>query len=319
MHHATRFDPDIHGESELRGVDWVISELAERQHGVVTRRQLFDAGIARGAVEHRIGSRRLFVLYRGVYAVGHLQLTREGRWLGAVLAAGRGAVASHRMASALWGFWRSDRLEVTAPAYLARPGVQIHTSAVAGDETTTERGIPVTGVSRTILDLASVLRPHQVERAIHEVEVRRLTDSLSLHELVARYPRRRGIRTVKQILEAGAAPTRTELESRFLTFARKTRLPHPATNVLVLGFECDCVWHDQRVAVELDSRTFHDTSAAFERDRARDRALQAAGWRVIRVTWRQLRDDADALAADLRRILRAAPRRQRGRARGGGP
>jgi very-short-patch-repair endonuclease len=93
----------------------------------------------------------------------------------------------------------------------------------------------------------------------------------------------------------------------------------PATNILVLGFECDCVWREQRVAVELDSRTVHDTSAAFERDRARDRALQAAGWRVVRVTWRQLHGEPDGLAADLRRILRAAPRPRRGRARGGGP
>jgi G:T-mismatch repair DNA endonuclease (very short patch repair protein) len=223
------------------------------------------------------------------------------------------------MASALWGFWRSDRLEVTAPAYLARPGVQIHTSAVPGDETTTELGIPVTRVSRTILDLASVLRPHQVEQAMHQVEVQRLTDDLSLPALIARYPRRHGVRVLKQITRAGAAPTRYELESRFLDFVRKSDLPIPVTNVLVLGLECDCVWHDQRVAVELDSRTFHDTSAAFERDRVRDRALQAAGWRVIRVTWRQLRDDADALAADLRRILRAGPPRRRGRARGGGP
>ena len=319
MRHATRFDPDIRGESELRGVDWVISELAERQHGVVSRRQLFDAGIARGVVEHRIGSRRLFVLHRGVYAVGHRQLTREGRWLGAVLAAGRGAVASHRMAAALWGFWRSDRLEVTAPAYLARPGVQIHTSAVPGDETTTERGIPVTGVSRTILDLASVLRPHQVEQAMHQVEVQRLSDDLSLPELIERYPRRHGVRALKQIIRAGAAPTRYELESRFLDFVRKGDLPIPATNVLVLGFECDCVWHEQCVVVELDSRSVHDTTVAFESDRARDRALQAAGWRVIRVTWRQLHDEADALAADLRTILRARPRRRRARARAAGP
>jgi very-short-patch-repair endonuclease len=179
--------------------------------------------------------------------------------------------------------------------------------------------MPVTGVSRTLFDLAGVLRAHQLERAMHEAEIQRLTDSLSLPELVARHPRRRGVRTIKRILEAGASPTRSELESRFLRFVRAARLPRPATNVLVLGFECDCVWHERRVVVELDSRTIHDTTAAFESDRARDRAPQAAGWRVVRVTWRQLREEREALAADLTTILRARPRRRRARARGGGP
>jgi very-short-patch-repair endonuclease len=191
-------------------------------------------------------------------------------------------------------------------------------SPVPGDEKTVAHGIPVTGVSRTILDLASVLPQHQLERAMHQVEVQRLTDDLSIPELLARYPRRHGVRALKEILDAGAAPTREELESRFLGFVRRAGLPRPATNVLVLGFECDCVWHGSRAVVELDGRTFHDTTAAFERDRARDRALLAAGWRVIRVTWRQLHKESNALAADLRKILRAGPRRRRGRARGGG-
>jgi very-short-patch-repair endonuclease len=60
--------------------------------------------------------------------------------------------------------------------------------------------------------------------------------------------------------------------------------------------ECDCVWPSHRLVVELDSRRFHGTRAAFERDRARDRVLQAAGWRVVRITWRQLHDDADRVA-----------------------
>jgi very-short-patch-repair endonuclease len=270
-------------------------------------------------IEHRLKLARLHVLYRGIYAVGHRRLTREGRWMAAVLAVGPGAVASHRMAGAIWGFWRSDLLEVTAPAYRRRPGNQIHTSSLPKDEIKTVRGIPVTCVSRTLLDLAGVLRPHQLERAIHEVEVQRLTDDLSLPELLTRYPRRHGVRAVKLILEAGAAPTRSELESRFLAFLRAKRLPTPETNILVLGFECDCVWREPRVIVELDSRSVHDTGSAFERDRARDRALQAAGWRVIRVTWRHLHREREPLAADLRTILRARPCRRRGRARDAGP
>ena len=159
VRNAPRFDHNMCGQLESGDVDRLIAALADRQHGVVSRGQLLDAGTSRREVEHRLKLRRLHALYRGVYAVGHRRLTRQGRWMGAVLADGPGAVASHRMAGAIWGFWRSDHLEATAPAWRARPGIQIHTSSVPGDEATIALGIPVTGVSRTLLDLAAVLRP----------------------------------------------------------------------------------------------------------------------------------------------------------------
>ena len=176
----------------------------------------------------------------------------------------------------------------------------------------------MTSVTRTLLDLAAVLPAHQVERAANEVEIRGHPDRLSLADLVARYPRRQGIRTIKALLEIGPAPTQSELEALFLTFIRGQGLPDPIVNVLVLGHQCDFVWPDHRVMVELDGHAFHRTKAAFERDRARDRALQVAGWYVIRVTWRQLHEEPEALAADLRRMLASAPPR-RARARGAGP
>jgi very-short-patch-repair endonuclease len=67
--------------------------------------------------------------------------------------------------------------------------------------------------------------------------------------------------------------------------------------------EADCVWRRQRLIVELDGHASHGTGQAFERDRARDRALHAAGWRVLRVTWRQLHEDAEQIADDLRALL----------------
>ncbi len=67
--------------------------------------------------------------------------------------------------------------------------------------------------------------------------------------------------------------------------------------------EADCVWRSSRVIVELDGRAVHGTAAAFERDRARDRALSAAGWRVVRVTWRQISEEARELAEDLSALL----------------
>ena len=168
----------------------------------------------------------------------------------------------------------------------------------------------MTTVPRTILDLAAVLPRGQVERAIEEAEVRRLADPLSLLDLVTRYPGKRGVGTLKAILKQGgigATATRSELENRFLTFLDHHDLPRPEVNAHVdLGgrlIECDCVWRKQRLIVELDGHAFHATTAAYERDRARDRTLHAAGWRVVRITWRELHGNTRALADDLTTLL----------------
>jgi very-short-patch-repair endonuclease len=301
-----RVDPNISGQLEFGWIDGVIVALAERQHGVIARQQLIRAGVFPHVIDHKLALGRLHRLHRGVYAVGHCRLTREGHWMGAVLAAGEGAVLSHRAAAALLGLGHFLRIEVTAPTHRARPGIDVHTSIVPPDEVTAEQGIPVTTIPRTLVDLASVLPPHRVERAVNEAEVQRHTDHLSLADLVERYRGRRGIRTIKAILarlETGVTVTRSELESRFLAFTRQACLTSPLLNAHLLGFECDCVWPKQRVIVELDGHATHSTREAFEQDRARDRTLRAEGWQVVRVTWRQLHESPEALAADLRRIL----------------
>jgi very-short-patch-repair endonuclease len=318
MPDATRIQRNRCSKSEWRPWDEVIAQLAHRQHGVVGRRQLMDAGAAAHVIQHRIRTGRLHAIHQGVYAVGHRILTNRGRWMAATLAAGPSAVLSHRAAGALLGIRSFEGLEVTATAYKARPGITVHTSSLSDDEVTAVDGIPVTGVSRTLLDLAAVLRPHQLAQAINEVEVQGLTDVLSVDDLLVRYPRRPGGPVIRAILETGPAMTQSELEALFLAFIRRHRLPEPVVNVLVRGFQCDFVWRDHRVMVELDGHSFHRSRAAFERDRGRDRALHADGWRVIRVTWRQLHEDPEALAADLRKML-AWTRPRSARARGAGP
>jgi hypothetical protein len=290
------------------GVDRLIATLADRQHGVVTRRALVAAGIGRRAISHRIASGRLYPVHRGVYVVGHRHLTPDARRIAAVLAAGTGAALSHRGAGSLWEVWRSDFVEVTlARPWRSRPGIQGHELPLPEDEVTIERGIPVTTVPRTLFDLASVLPRHQAERAINEAEVRLLGDTLSLHDLLDRYPHRRGACVVRAILGEGTVVTRSELEARFLDFLRARGFPAPEVNLslFVAGrwIECDCVWRERHVIVELDGLAAHGTAAAFERDRARDRMLNARGWRLVRITWRQLRDGPEEVAYDLRAIL----------------
>ena len=307
-----KVDPDIRGELSTRGVDGVIAALAERQHGVVARGQLRALGLGRRAIEHRLETDRFLSVHRGVYAVGHKKISGNGWYMAAVLAVGPDAVTSHRSAADLSGIRRTSRrrVEVTVPRRVpSRPEIQMHNAPLPTDETTLIEGIPVTTVPRTLLDLAAILDRHQLERAVEQAEAQRLTDPLSLDALLERYPARRGSRNLRSVVDAGPRGiTREALEERFLVFLDQAGLPRPQRNqpleLNARWFELDCVWRKHKLIVELDSATWHSTRQAFERDRERDRLLQAAGWRVIRITWRQLGNDAAAIERDLRQLLR---------------
>ncbi len=292
------------GESRL---DRAIGDLAERQHGVVTRAQLLELGLNRGSITHRIDLARLRPVHRGVYTIGHRLLSRDGHWMAAVLACGHDAVLSHFAAAALWGIRDSSRIEVTTrTAHRLKRQLIVHRATVRPDERTTHRGIPTTTVPRTLLDLSAVVRLDNLRSALRQAEQLRLTDSLSLHDLAERYPRRPGLASIRTLLNEasiGARVIRSELEERFQAFLINAGLPLPKTNQRIEGYEVDCVWPEQRLIVELDGHATHSPAHAFEADRARDRKLQAAGWLVIRITWRQLHEEPELVEADLRRLL----------------
>jgi REase_MTES_1575 len=231
--------------------------------------------------------------------------------MAAVLASGEGTWLSFRSGAMLWCIRRTERglIEVTSPRTgRGRPGIQRHRAELPPDEVTVHHGVPVTTVPRTLLDLATVLTPRQLARAVNEAEVQRLWDPLSLDALLERYPQRPGVPALRELLGQRVTFTRGELEKRFLEFLSDAGLPLPETNAHIqisgLWYEVDCLWRAERVIVELDGRATHDTRQAFEADRARDRVLQAAGFRVIRITWRQLHATPAAVAADLRALLR---------------
>jgi very-short-patch-repair endonuclease len=311
-------DPNNRGGCCTVPLDQFMAKLAGHQHGVVSRAQLLEAGFPRHLVDRRVATSRLHVVHQGVYSVGHRAAAPDGHRMAAVLAAGKGAVLSHRGAAGLWMLRPGVFLEVTAPSFRRRPGIRIRRPAIAPDEITTVRGIPVTTVARTLFDLAALLRPHQLERVINEADVQGHTGALSLPDLIARYPGRKGIPAINAILGTEPAFTRQELEARFRRFVRHAGIQPPLFNAAVAGYECDCVWPDHGLIVELDGRATHGTRAAFEWDRERDRILQASRWRVVRVTWRQLHDRPEAIAADLRSMLAAGTPR-RGPARAAGP
>jgi hypothetical protein len=233
--------------------------------------------------------------------------------MAAILAGGDGAALSHRPAAAAWRIAADacGPAEVTVPGRRRpQPGITWHSSLLPPDEVGRREGLAVTSVPRTLLDLATVLDRHRLAKAIDEAETQRLSDPLSLPALLERYPARRGVAKLRAILADGRigldVPC-SDFEIEFLIFIDRHHLPRPEVNAwLQVGdrwFEVDCLWRRQRLMVELDSRTFHDTSAAFERDRERDRALIAAGWRVIRITWRQLLREPHRLAIDIQAAL----------------
>jgi hypothetical protein len=297
----------MHAEPQRESLDWAIGRIAEAQEGVITGAQLSELGLGAGAIKHRVKLGRLRPIYRGVYTIGHRLLTPHGHWMAAVLACGPGAVLSHRAAAALWRIRGGTAIEVTVPtAKHARRGIRIHRAVLPDDEATTHHGIPTTTVPRTLLDLSAVVQRDELRSALRRAEQLQLTDPLTLGELVTRHPHRRGIANARSVLaelELGLGMVRSELEERFLAFLVAAGLSLPITNAVIERHEVDCVWTKQRLIVELDGKVIHGATDAFEADRARDRRLEAAGWRVIRITWRQLHESPREVEADLRRLL----------------
>ncbi len=238
--------------------------------------------------------------------------------MAAVLAGGDGAVLSHRSAASLWELrdYSDTRIDITSPSKSRSPaGIRRHASSLPLDEIGESEdypGIPVTTVPRTILDLAATGDADLVESLLRQAERRRRWDRLSLPDLLARYPHRRGTQAVRLALARIAeAPGETEsrLEERFLPFIRANGLPLPRLNEWIpLGdrrYRVDCRWPGTREIVELDGWADHGTRTAFQRDRERDRRLRAAGFGLTRITWTQLEREPEAVAADLRRLLAA--------------
>lgn len=277
-----------------------IRELAERQHGMVSRSQLLDIGLTDRQVTGRVRNERFITVRRGVYSLGHRQVGQKGTWMSAVLSCGPGAVLSHRSAAALWGFmeWNGPvevlspvtgrrRGERADPRHLTPPLVRKSTLLIA-EETTLVEGIPVTTVARTLVDLAAVLSETQLAKALDTAAIRKLLDLEDLRKVVGASRGRKGIGNLRSLLEQWhpqTVLTRSELEARFLRFLKKIKFDEPQVNVTIALCEVDFYWPDYDMVVELDGRKYHDTGRGFEEDRERTVRLELAGKRVLRLTW----------------------------------
>jgi very-short-patch-repair endonuclease/predicted transcriptional regulator of viral defense system len=307
--------PEIQTLFATRGIDAAIAALAQRQHGVLSLPQLRRFGLGTSGARERVRTGRLHRVHQGVYAVGHPLLTAEGRWMAAVLACADGALLSHRSAAALWGLGAGGGplLDVTAARRVGRgrAGIRVHwRPAVCAADAGSCRGVPCTTVARTLLDLAAILRPAKLERAIDTAEQLRLYDGRAIDELLAQARGERGTRMLRETIERLdpiSAQTRTEIERLMLVLCRTHSLPQPVVNGWIqldgIGFEPDFLWPQARLIVETDGGT-HRTRKAFEADRRRDQLLTAAGYTTLRFTWRQVTTEPERVARTIKAVLK---------------
>jgi predicted transcriptional regulator of viral defense system len=304
-------------EKRTATLNHAIAALADRQHGVVSRRQLRALGLSERKISVRAISGSLHPLFRGTFAVGHRVIGRHGRMLAAVLACGEKAVLSHGSAAELLGLWdkRPIPVDVIAPRRGGRkiPHIRWHNVLrPTPTEIEIRAGVPCTTVSRTLVDMAGRTGPTSLRRLVEQAAVLRQLDISEVDRILAR-GRRRGAPNLRAVLEPWRTDDerkprlRSPLEARVLPALVAAGVPRPECNVkLRLGnerLEIDLFWEKQRLAIETDGEETHLTRAAFQHDRRRDQLLLAAGYRVARVTWRQVEDEPTAVATRIKRML----------------
>jgi very-short-patch-repair endonuclease len=337
-------EPAPEPEPDRAAIERGILRLAGRQHGVVTRPQLRALGLKAGAVDRRVAAARLTALHRGVYRVGPpvAPLARE---MAAVLACGgasaldydsasgpagggalpgaRAAALSHGSAAHLLGIAEGPRargpVEVAVVGSCrARPGIRIHRArSLPAGEVTRREGIPVTTPARTILDLAASLETRELERMMAEAIALRATTPAKLLALAGspRHARRPGVWRVRAMLAGDNDPARTRsaAEEGFLGLIRSTDLPQPEANAPVGRYQVDFLWRAQRIVVEVDGFAFHSSPRSFEADHRRESDLDAAGYHVLRFTWRQIQETPTKVIGRVCRAVGRAEGRVEGR------
>ena len=298
--------------SKLSRLAW---ELAERQHGVVARRQLLALGFNAREIEHRVARGRLHPVMRGVYAVGWPRLTREQHWMASVLACGEGAVLSHRSAAALWGIGmeRGDRVDVSVcrRTRLRRPGIRVRSRTGLADADITSRNrIPVTGVVRTLVDIAADLSFTAIERSVNDADKFDLIDPETLRAALDDYEGESGVRPLRAILDSRTFRlSDSNLEIIFRAIAEKADLPLPLTKQVINGFEVDFYWPEYGLVIETDGLRYHRTPSAQARDARRDRTHTLAGMTPLRFTHYEVKHEAPKVARTLKSAVKLLKKR----------
>jgi very-short-patch-repair endonuclease len=290
-----------------------VASFARHQEGLISRRQLGELGLSDGQVERWVRDGRLYPIFRGVFTVGQAAITHRARSRAAALAC-PGAVISHRGAAALLG------LREVAPAVVDLipveqrgrqiDGIKAHRVPYPGSsEVRYIHGTPCTSVARTVVDLAGTHGEVGLRETVEMAAVKGVLDVKAIEALLAAGPRRRGAPCLRRVLDewrpvaetAKYATVRSLFEAKLLPLVGAADLPMPRVNAPVRTaervLEVDLLWEPERFVVEADGRRHHAIEVAFERDRKRDRELLAAGYGVLRITWREAEEEPDAVIA----------------------
>jgi very-short-patch-repair endonuclease len=289
-----------------RTVEQELARIASAAHGVVTRRELLRAGLTAGEIKQRLVTGALLREHPGIYRVGHRAPSLEARYLAAVRACGPGALLSGRPAAYLLGLIKgaAPPPEVTAPTERRIPGVRTRRSRLTSPhDAFAWRGIPVTTVARTLVDLAAELALDDLARACHEAEIRHGTRPAAVEAVLARQPRSRGAKKLREILRGDVHVTLSRLEARFLALLREAGLVLPQTNRPAGGRRVDCRWPGHRLTVELDGYRYHHSRHAWEQDRRREREARARGDEFRRYTNGDVFENPGLMLAELRALL----------------
>lgn len=299
--------PGMRGEMRSHAA---LADLAERQFGVVSFRQLRELRFSKGAIARMSEADRLRRIHRGVYAVGRGRLEERGRCMAALLACGDGAVVSHRSAAWLWGLQGTSPspVEVSIPGSgHRRRGVWTHrvTSLHGDEQTLVDDVIRITSLPRTLLDVAVTTTPQRVESMLERAERRGLLELDAIDALLRRRRGEPGTARLREATDIYRHPAfhRARSERLFTALIKKAGLPLPAMNLFIAGHEIDAYWEAERFAVEVDGWGTHRTRAAFERDPLRQEDLLLAGITCIRITARRIEREPGAVAARLTRHL----------------
>jgi predicted transcriptional regulator of viral defense system len=283
---------------------------------VVSIRQLEQLlGYSRVGVKRLVDSGRLHRIHRGVYAVGHTDLSSHGECLATVLAVGPGALLSYYSAGWLWGIWKGSPRPIHVTAFVPRHhppprnAVRHRARNLVDEDRAILDGVPVTSIARTLLDLAWKLRGDQLRRALAQAEDLGLFDLDAIHAVIERNRGHHGAKRLRHALAIYERPifTRSEFERRFVDHLVASGLPRPATGWNEIGYELDVYWPELRFGVELDAYETHGTRDAFERDHDRDLAFALAGIETIRVSERQFRREPDQIVAQVATLLARHP------------
>jgi hypothetical protein len=291
-------------QHQSRTVEEVIGRIARSQHGVVTRKQLSGAGISKEEIRRRLHKKALLPVHPGVYRVGHKAPSIEARYMAAVLACGPGALLSCLAAAHLWGLTRGSAPppEVAAPTERRVKGVKTRRTRTTAPAAKC-RGIPVTTVPRTLVDLSSLLSLDDLARACHEAGVKYGTTPKQVDAVLGRRRNARGAKKLRRVLHGDVHVTLSALERRFLERLREAGLPPPETNREAGGHRVDCRWPAQKLTVELDSYRYHSSRRAWELDRRREREARARGDEFRRYTHGDVYGRPKEMLRDLRGLF----------------